>query len=408
MDFNRFFNRFFKQVISLKIIIYETILVFIFSNDASPPSSTLHVLRSPPQVRSPKMGRRALQRSPNKAAPSPPDYSPVRGLPPLPPPPASPPSFNLAAASSSKGLDRVLLERNLEKLLSERGGSNQSTSSDPERNNFAVDCSVDGVINHNEMPDSANLETHIQQLLIRDDVVQSSNLNVDRLIIEGENFLTLKPELQKIFLDQSNSDSGCSLVRTEIHRLLASNNIISEEQQGNALAQQEMERLLSERGSRDREPLRLTEGNTSLDSWRPQQSESPHDSGHASSMPELAVQPPTPTSPHRKNLSVRFQGASPEANERHRFPRSRSYSGRSGLRTEHEHDDGDSYCSTCSTSSSSDDLSAYQLPPRRAYGGVRISYVPNDALAIARQRQQAAQPKSPSKKNVEEKNCVIS
>ncbi|MCP3662310.1 MAG: hypothetical protein GY696_07405, partial [Gammaproteobacteria bacterium] len=43
-------------------------------------------------------------------------------------------------------------------------------------------------------------------------------------------------------------------------------------------------------------------------------------------------------------------------------------------------DDGaDSDCSTCSSSSSDDDDPyAYQLPPRRAYGGVRISYVPND------------------------------
>lgn len=74
-------------------------------------------------------------------------------------------------------------------------------------------------------------------------------------------------------------------------------------------------------------------------------------------------------------------------------------------------DDADSYCSTCSSSSSSDDLD-YQLPPRRAYGGVRISYVPNDALACARRRQAAGQ-KSPSKISKggiddKDKNCVIS
>jgi len=45
-------------------------------------------------------------------------------------------------------------------------------------------------------------------------------------------------------------------------------------------------------------------------------------------------------------------------------------------------DDERSECSTCSSSSSdSDDPYAYQLPPRRAYGGVRLSYVPNDRLA---------------------------
>ncbi len=41
----------------------------------------------------------------------------------------------------------------------------------------------------------------------------------------------------------------------------------------------------------------------------------------------------------------------------------------------------DDVCSTCSSSSSdSDDPYAYQLPPRKAYGGVRLSYVPNDRL----------------------------
>jgi len=47
-------------------------------------------------------------------------------------------------------------------------------------------------------------------------------------------------------------------------------------------------------------------------------------------------------------------------------------------------DDEISQCSTCSSSSSdSDDPYAYQLPPRRAYGGVRISYVPNDRFALS-------------------------
>merc|ERR1719360_428841 len=45
-------------------------------------------------------------------------------------------------------------------------------------------------------------------------------------------------------------------------------------------------------------------------------------------------------------------------------------------------------CSTCSSSSSdSDDPYAYQLPPRRAYGGVRISYVPNDRFALSHHHQ---------------------
>lgn len=123
---------------------------------------------------------------------------------------------------------------------------------------------------------------------------------------------------------------------------------------------------------------------------------------------------------------VRFEGVQDT------LPRSRSYSGRSDSKRSksssngrrksaserHLHrqrpstskamkndDDSDasSICSTCSSSSSSTDDLAYQLPQRRHYGGVRVSYVPNDALACARKRKQ--QMDGVDKDN---KNCIIS
>lgn len=79
------------------------------------------------------------------------------------------------------------------------------------------------------------------------------------------------------------------------------------------------------------------------------------------------------------------------------------------------------HCSTCSSSSSSDDDGAYELPTRRAYGGVRIAYVPNDALAMARRRQQQQQQqhrrKSSHRNNgnntssgsgTQDKSCIVS
>merc|ERR1712223_157042 len=49
-------------------------------------------------------------------------------------------------------------------------------------------------------------------------------------------------------------------------------------------------------------------------------------------------------------------------------------------------------CSTCSSSSSdSDDPYAYQLPTRKAYGGVRLSYVPNDRIRAGRHHQRSMQ-----------------
>ncbi|XP_034940659.1 protein prickle-like isoform X2 [Chelonus insularis] len=115
--------------------------------------------------------------------------------------------------------------------------------------------------------------------------------------------------------------------------------------------------------------------------------------------------PPTPTS-----RRVRFQGDDTNAassstmplgnssylsatSSRPQVPRSRSLQPDEVASTSWENfgrmtknEDEESCCSTCSSSSSSDEATAYALPPRRAYGGVRISYVPNDAVACARRR----------------------
>jgi len=71
--------------------------------------------------------------------------------------------------------------------------------------------------------------------------------------------------------------------------------------------------------------------------------------------------------------------------------------------------EGGDRCSTCSSSSSDDD-DVYELPRRRAYGGVRISYVPNDALAAARRESHRSPVKShPHSHPVpNDKNCIIS
>ncbi|XP_012284242.1 protein prickle isoform X2 [Orussus abietinus] len=86
-------------------------------------------------------------------------------------------------------------------------------------------------------------------------------------------------------------------------------------------------------------------------------------------------------------------------------PSTSSWGGGASSRCRSRADDQESCCSTCSTSSSSDEATAYTLPPRRAYGGVRISYVPNDAVACARRR--APSQSSPQSHQKDEK-CVVS
>ena len=65
-----------------------------------------------------------------------------------------------------------------------------------------------------------------------------------------------------------------------------------------------------------------------------------------------------------------------------------------------------SVCSTCSSSSSDSDDFAYELPQRQMYGGVRVNYVPNDAIACARKEQQTS--KIDPSSGDRDKNCTIS
>lgn len=202
------------------------------------------------------------------------------------------------------------------------------------------------------------------------------------------------------------------------------------EQSGNIVSP-ELEKLLNSQ-DRCREPLDLTQLNLSLDDWEPnavQSSKGIDIPDHASSMPDMIpMDPNSGRKPRDKaQLSVRFESEGSEtlkSDPGKKVMRSKSYSGRqkrhgeasgtkprktnseSNVPKELSRDDNNSYCSTCSSSSSDDD-DVYELPPRRAYGGVRISYVPNDALAVARRQQ--ANYRSPTKSNPQQdKNCIIS
>ncbi|XP_076171056.1 uncharacterized protein LOC143148534 isoform X3 [Ptiloglossa arizonensis] len=127
-----------------------------------------------------------------------------------------------------------------------------------------------------------------------------------------------------------------------------------------------------------------------------------------------------PLSPTNDRNSSSSPSPSPASLSRTNVSRSRSLqseevagtstwgtAGSSKSRIDGDDEDAESSCSTCSSSSSSDEAAAYALPPRRAYGGVRISYVPNDAVACARKRAPATSPTSNQAPRDTEK-CVVS
>ncbi|CAG0895762.1 unnamed protein product [Cyprideis torosa] len=171
--------------------------------------------------------------------------------------------------------------------------------------------------------------------------------------------------------------------------------------------------------------LRLTSQSTGSNS-------ADNDSGTApsnrrtSSSPSTQNPPANQSSPS-KNLSVRFDASAKDGDQgtswrqqrsrrRHHhkhhhhgrstspasrsrggkshFPRSRSYdlssaastassSPRKSSVTSQCTSNGYGECSTCSSSSDDDDM-PYSLPPRKEYGGVRITYVPNDRSRAAK------------------------
>ncbi|KAK8732923.1 hypothetical protein OTU49_006657, partial [Cherax quadricarinatus] len=163
------------------------------------------------------------------------------------------------------------------------------------------------------------------------------------------------------------------------------------------------------------DPAQVGDAASRQDPSREPRESSSSSSSSGSAPTALEVEPAAGATPCRQSRH-RSHGS-------HRIPRSRSYSGSapapdgqtprkapSAPGLEDADWDNESVCSTCSSSSS--DEFDYELPPRRAYGGVRISYVPNDALAYARRQAGAAQtPGSPSTRKrfgEKDKNCIIS
>ncbi|XP_073994557.1 espinas isoform X2 [Rhodnius prolixus] len=153
------------------------------------------------------------------------------------------------------------------------------------------------------------------------------------------------------------------------------------------IVHKDIDELLSQCTSRGREGVQLVSESRSLEScWASATSKTPA------------------ASSGKKNLTVRFRCVVP--GETNKTPRNLTNNNERPM-SPHTSDTSDT-CSTCSTSSS-DDLTAYSLSPRKDTGGVRISYIPNDALACTRRKitqSTATQAVTSIKKS--EDNCVIS
>lgn len=281
-------------------------------------------------------------------------------------------------------LDRVVLERSLGKFLTEKGLSilREVASSTPPGK-------LEEILLNKETLTRASRRQPL-------DLSDLSDINIDALLAANE-------ENQETEVDQGGSSSSSSPNTSARQSKINKNN-----------------------GGKDRQirSVRFDPSQVSaVDSVKiPKKDHSETSSSSGSA----------PTAFDMSNGEVKPKSKRASRHERHRrrnsgcngsIPRSQSYSGSvaeedengpkkttsvSGLQNcEWENE---SICSTCSSSSSSD--FDYELPPRRAYGGVRINYVPNDALALARRQQNVLpDPNSTHRKRIQQekdKNCIVS
>ncbi len=376
------------------------------------------------------MGKRALHPGPHKCSVSSlPSQRAMSSPPPSPPPPPLPPyptsrrDSDACSKSNEFGAGpQVQVTR----------GQYENTPSlgyalDKRDGQFFADmCEEKLADNFRDCPD--NFHLYGASLLLQS--------QIQRLVESGKCSNTVRP-LERLLLD-----SGKSVVsRTELHRILCQHLAKKKRLSSSLTRNDECEQLneyviddesadscfptsKTDVATRDSQS-QLAELSLSLDSCKPPVFAAASSNDYASSMPELAHQiGPISTYRSKKgNLTVRFENvreyeekenvsAASNSNDlfdsrRHR--RLRRYKNNDDDDDDDNDNASDSYCSTCSSSSSGDDPTVYQLPVRRPYaGGVRISYVPNDTLAVAKHQQQSMANRSTSKKLNDDKNCVIS
>ena len=327
-----------------------------------------------------------------------------------------------------KGLNRLILERNLERLISERG------------------MEVIGQLTQEMTPQQ--VEKLLQTTKEKLDAMQPANTNNNNEAVTGPNGIRSRRPLDLTRVPDKNLETllaHLTLQHQQHQRpypvdVSKGNYHPMEVNQVNYHPMLQQQQLPEEDCSSSEED-------------KPRKSSlvtgKKHHSHHVPTEKQMA--PPGATSNGAKNLSVHFDPTqvqtSPPTEHHHKhhrrshghghrksrhhhhghpkvphdhmapfagqIPRSHSYSGQAGFadslapvqgasghhkqqmsrhqspavyRRQHEgYDDDfdDDSCSTCSSSSSdSDDPYAYQLPTRKAYGGVRLSYVPNDRIKL--------------------------
>ena len=286
-------------------------------------------------------------------------------------------SFDL---NIEEGLDRLVLERSLGKFLSDKGLKilrEVASAVPPDK--------LEEILSNREVLNRASKRQPL-------DLSDISDINIDKLLAINENARKFDKE------QEGSSSSG-------------SPKVINTKENGVNSRQKDKNRYVRF------DPNQVS--NESTKNVSPH-SESSTSSGSAPTAFEIT------SSRKREHISKRSKHRDQHKRKscsNGKLPRSQSYSGSVAEEDDEAPKkttsitalqnsanwDTESICSTCSSSSSSD--FDYELPPRRAYGGVRINYVPNDALALAKRHAEplsSADNLTGNKRKIQDKNCMVS
>lgn len=304
-------------------------------------------------------------------------------------------SVDLLKNSKSHGIKQDSGEFNaaaLERLIPDEGNSiaKKCSKTGNENLGYAVECSgkkpSDLVLGDNKFDLILSAVKRESGLMDDRDICIK---NIESIMFEKDRS-PKNPDIEKLVRDSSLPQSF-NITRTTVERVTIDNFEVGKEK---IIVEKEVDELLSKCSGRDRESVHIGKSTPNIETWAIQKSTKSQNKPHRN--------PETPSSgTSKKNLSVRFRCVVPEENQKSKAQSPTEY-----RNTSCNYDSDSSSCSTCSSSSSSDDV--YKLPPRRAYGGVRISYVPNDAIACAKRQQSCNQATPKSNNRIDENNCVIS
>lgn len=394
------------------------------STPPSPKTSPLQMRNQPQTTRSPKMGRRALHCGSKQGASSQ-TYNDLNYQIPQQSETVVPineyDQFSVTSQNSgtcSKGLDRVLLERNIEKLLerNDKSSSHSMTHQNQQIHKLYQDRSrepldlTDLALSLDNLSPKSKTSINpavVNQYLSKDPSTTSSMPELPMYEISKLDEITpINEELPDVSNITSRRDEPSQPICKISQEFLKVTQLIScsstvipttskKEVRFEGDYQDTLPRSRSYSGKSSRSSGRRRKGTRQKKSAAENSQPSRHRPEHRKSS----------TRSSRHSCSTTGEPSTSHATTRVK----------ADVVDGHHDDDDDtettrSLCSTCSSSSSDSDDFNYELPQRQVYGGVRVNYVPNDALAFRKEQQQQQQhyKGDQSHNSDRDKNCTIS